>query len=197
MSQRHVLVVMCHPVPTSFVRAAGERAVSALRASGHEVEVIDLDSLQFDPVLGRSEWATRHAGVPDELSLHVDALRRATDLVLVYPTWYGSMPAKLKGWFDRVWGRGVAWDLRQNARSPRGLLVNITHLWVVTTHGSTRLTNRVQGEGGLRFVRRAVRLSASPLLRTKWVAFYGNDRADDAARAAFLDRVERVFSSIH
>jgi NAD(P)H dehydrogenase (quinone) len=193
---RHFLVVVCHPVPDSFVRAAADRTIAALQRSGHSVEVLDLDRLQFDPVLSRDEWLDRHNGVPASLDQHVAGLRRATDLVLVYPTWYGGLPAMLKGWFDRVWGRGVAWDLRLGAGRTVGLLRNITRLWVVTTHGSSKLVNMGQGEGGLRFVHRSIRLSTSPLIRTRWVAMYGNDSATTEQRTAFLQRVEKVFSGI-
>ena len=193
---RHFVVVVCHPVPDSFVRAASDRAIAALRRRGHAVEVLDLDGLDFDPVLSRNEWLERHDRVPASLDEHVAALRRATDLVLVYPTWYGGLPAMLKGWFDRVWGRGVAWDLRPDAGRTVGLLRNITRLWVVTTHGSSKVVNMGQGEGGLRFARRSIRLSTSPFIRTRWVAMYGNDSASSEQRTAFLQRVERVFSGI-
>jgi NAD(P)H dehydrogenase (quinone) len=193
-SGRRFVVVLCHPLPNSFVRAAGDRAMRALASGGHGVEVLDLDAEGFNPLLSPAEWALRDAGVPDTLTAHVDALRRATDLVLVYPTWYGSMPALMKGWFDRVWGRGVAWEISHNSGRPRGLLRNITSVWVVTSHGSNRWVNFGQGEGGLRFVRRTLRLTCAPWIRTHWVAFYGNDSAGESERVAFLARVERVFA---
>ncbi len=193
-SGRRFVVVLCHPLPDSFVRAAGDRAMRALASGGHGVEVLDLDAEGFNPLLSQTEWALRETGVPDTLTAHVDALRRATDLVLVYPTWYGGMPALMKGWFDRVWGRGVAWEIRRGSGRPHGLLRNITSVWVVTSHGSNRWVNFGQGEGGLRFVRRTLRLTCAPWIRTHWVAFYGNDSAEESERLAFLARVERVFA---
>ncbi len=193
---RRFVVVVCHPIPESFVRVAGNKAVSALIASGHTVQVIDLDAEGFDPVLSPQEWEAGSDGLPQALAPHASALRTATDLVLVYPTWYGGMPARLKGWFDRVWRRGVSWDCQAATGRPHGLLRNITHVWVVTSHGSGRKVNFAQGEGGLRFVRRTLRLSCSPWMRTRWVAFYGNDSANDADRKAFLERVTSVFSRV-
>jgi NAD(P)H dehydrogenase (quinone) len=193
---RRFVVVVCHPIQESFVRVAGDNAISALIASGHTVQVIDLDAEGFDPLLSAQEWQTGSGGLTEVLAPHASALRSATDLVLVYPTWFGGMPARLKGWFDRVWRQGVSWDRQTATGRPHGLLRNITHVWVVTSHGSGRGVNFAQGEGGLRFVRRTLRLSCSPWMRTRWVAFYGNDSANDADRHAFLERVTSVFSRV-
>jgi NAD(P)H dehydrogenase (quinone) len=197
MNHRY-LVVVCHPVPSSFLRAAAEVAVESLRAGGHEVRVLDLDAEGFDPVLGAEEWREREHGVPTSLASHVEGLRWCTDLVLAYPTWFGGFPALLKGWFDRVWGKGVAWELDSDrtggAKVPRPLLGNITRIWVVTTHGSTKALNALQGEAGRHFVRRTLRLTCSRFCRVRWVAFYGNDGASDDDRRAHLERVRTAFS---
>ncbi len=172
------------------------RAIASIKVNGHEVDVIDLDAEGFDPCVGEVEWKNRDSGVPESLARHVDALRWATDLVLVYPTWYGSMPALLKGWFDRVWGRGVAWDIAPGAAVPRPLLRHITNIWVLTSHGSSKRMNMVQGEAGRQFMLRTVRLTCSRRCRTRWVAFYGNDLATNADRQAFLDHVVQQFAKI-
>jgi NAD(P)H dehydrogenase (quinone) len=195
-SSRRFLVVMTHPVPDSLLRSAGLRTVDALRAGGHEVDVLDLDQECFDPVLGAQEWAARNDGVPASLARSVDALRWATDLVLVYPTWYGGFPAMLKGWFDRVWGKGVAWDLSPGRPIPKPLLRNISRVWAVTTHGSTKPMNMAQGEAGRQFLRRGIRLTCARLCRVTWIAFYGNDSATESDRKAYLDRVTSVFSRV-
>jgi NAD(P)H dehydrogenase (quinone) len=192
--QRRFLVVVSHPVESSFVQAAAERVTRAVAKLGYELRVSDLYAKGFDPMLGADEWATRHDGVPESLASYVADLRWATDLVLVYPTWFGSPPAMMKGWFDRVWGKGVAWDLPSGAATPRPLLSNIARVWVVTTHGSPKWVNMVQGEGGRRFTHRTLRLTCSWRCRVKWLAFYGNDSATAADRSAYLDRVESSFS---
>ncbi len=193
-SPRRFLVVIAHPVPDAFVRAAGVLAVESLRSGGYEVDVIDLDADGFDPVLGAVEWASRHEGVPASLARSVDALRWATDLVLVYPTWFGGFPAMLKGWFDRVWGKGVAWDLRPGSTIPKPLLRNITRIWVVTSHGSSKVMNMAQGEAGRQFVLRTMRLTCARFCRVRWVAFYGNDSATKSDHLQYLDRVRSTFS---
>jgi NAD(P)H dehydrogenase (quinone) len=196
VTSRRFLIVRCHPVSGSFLLGAADRAEASLREGGHECRVIDLYAEGFDPVLGREEWGSRHLGVPDSLRAHTDALRWASDLVLAYPTWYGGTPAMLKGWFDRVWGKGVAWDLAVGASRPTPLLTHIRNVWVVTTHGSTKALNMVQGEAGRHFMLRTLRLTCSRRCRVRWVAFYGNDTASATDRADYLERVSRRFASV-
>jgi NAD(P)H dehydrogenase (quinone) len=194
---RRVLVVYCHPNPESLVASARERAVAGARAAGHDVHVIDLYADGFEPALSADERrAHLEPGVSPELRHYADELTAAEVLVLVYPTWWSGQPAMLKGWFDRVWANGVAWELPEGARALRPRLRNLRRIVVVTTHGSSKLVNAVQGEPGKRTVSRALGLVCSRRARTTWCALYGVDVASEAKRAAFLERVERTLARV-
>lgn len=187
----HALVVHAHPHPDSYSAALRDRAVESLRAAGHDVDVIDLYGEDFDPLLSAHEVATHHIGLAARPAVahHAELLRRAAVLVLVYPTWWGGPPAMLKGWFDRVFCEGVAYTLPPGADRVRPLLRNIRQLVVITTGGSPRWVNALQGEPGRRMIRWGLRSLMHPLARTRWLALYNMDRNDEAARHAFLDEV--------
>ena len=188
-----VLLVHCHPSPDSFAAAARDSALAGLHAGGHDVRVRDLYAENFRPELSAWERTNQFAPVehkPDIIS-HAEDLRWCESLVLVYPTWYSSQPAMLKGWFDRVWVPGVAYDLPEGANRIAPRLRNIRRLVVVTTHGSSKSLNMLQGEGGKRVVFRGLRLLCHPMARSTWLALYGIDRVDAVGRAAFLGRVEK------
>ena len=193
----NVLVVVCHPNPASFVHAACDRALAGLRSGLHEIRLTDLYAEGFEPAMTCDERRLHKVpGVGDDLRRYADDLAWAEALVLVHPTWWSGQPAMLKGWIDRVWVAGVAWEMTEGDATPTPLLRRIRRIVVVTTHGSSKFVNALEGEAGKRTVTRAVRAMCSRRARTTWCAMYGLDRADADARAAFLDRVERTLARL-
>ncbi|MFM7127546.1 MAG: NAD(P)H-dependent oxidoreductase [Actinomycetota bacterium] len=193
-----VLVVHAHPSAESFNAALCDRVLSGLARGSHEVRLRRLHDEGFEPRLSAAEWLV-HLDPPatkPQLASHFDDLRWCDTLVLVYPTWWGAQPAMLKGWLDRVWVKGVAWDLPEGASRLRPLLRNVRRLVAVTTHGSSWRVNAVQGAPGRRIVARGMRVICHPFCRTKWIAMYSLDSSTDARRAAFLRRVENYFARL-
>lgn len=186
------LVVYCHPLEASFVAAVRDRVLAGLSASGAEVRFTDLYADGFEPAFSASERANHLApGTDPSLAPYAADLRWCDTLVLVYPTWWSGQPAMLKGWIDRVWVNDVAWTLPEGANRLRPELRNVRRLVAVTTHGSSKLINAIEGESGKRTLTRSLRAMCHPLARTTWLAMYGVDNASEADRLAFLDRVER------
>ena len=198
----NVLVLFAHPSPDSFVGHLRDVVLRELAANGNDVRHRDLVAEGFDPVFTADERLT-HTGDPtekltrhSELRGHVEALQWCDAMVLVYPTWWSGQPAVLKGWFDRVLMCGVAWRLPEGAARIEPLLTNVRRLVVVTTHGSPKWMNALQGEPGKRTALRSVRLMFGLRCRTAWVAAYGLDRAGAARRLRFERRVRRAVSRL-
>ncbi len=108
------LVVVAHPDPESLTHHAATLVCAALRDSGVPTEVADLWDEGFDP---RFTPADRRRYVDDgplpaDVRAEHDRLDGVDDLVLVFPVYWWSMPALLKGWIDRVFVRGWAFDDR-------------------------------------------------------------------------------------
>ncbi len=99
---KHAIIV-CHPETKSFTHSVAERYADTVRAHGHEVIVRDLYHLGFDPVLRSQE----RLGQPsDDVTHEWGVLGKPDVFVLVYPIWFGTPPAMLKGYIDRVFGAG-------------------------------------------------------------------------------------------
>jgi NAD(P)H dehydrogenase (quinone) len=195
-------VVFCHPTHDSFIGSALQRVLAGLERAGHEVRVTDLYAEGFRPELDehdRKVHLVDHRQQPElrpDIAGYVENLRWCDTLIMVYPTWWAGQPAMLKGWFDRVWVMGVAWDLPEGTNRIRPLLRNIHSLVAVTSHGSSKWVNAIEGETGKRTMTRALRFACNVRCRTHWIAFYTIDRASQSARVAFLDRVERRMAKL-
>ena len=192
-----VLVVSAHPSPSSFGSALTTEVIQQLHLDHHDVRHHDLCAEGFNPVLTsaerlnhRSSVTTRLEGIPD-LRPHIDNLQWCEALVLVYPTWWSGQPAILKGWFDRVLVNEVAWTLPEGASRLKPGLTNIRRMIVVTTHGSSKFVNALEGESGKRTAFRSVRLMFHWNARSSWIAMYKLDRASSEEREAFKRRTRR------
>ncbi|TPW16062.1 MAG: putative oxidoreductase [Acidimicrobiaceae bacterium] len=174
-----------------------DRTLAALTACGHQVRLSDLYADGFRPELDRDDRAAHlvdHRGAPDrrpDIAAYTDNLAWCDSLILVYPTWWSAQPAMLKGWFDRVLVRGVAWDLPEGANRIRPLLTNVRTIVGVTSHGSSKFVNSIEGEAGKRTLSRSLRAMCGLRCRARWIALYAIDHSTPEQRERFLDRVER------
>lgn len=185
---RQVLVVYCHPAADGFIPEAHRRVTAGLDAAGADVRVHDLYDEGFVAELSAAEHrAHSEPGVSAELRTHADDLRWCDTLVLVYPTWWSGQPAMLKGWIDRVWASGVAWELADGADRLTPRLRNVRRIIAVTSHGSAKRMNVLQGEGGKRTLFRSLRSMCHPLTRCSWLAYYGIDAEKRERQDGFLD----------
>jgi putative NADPH-quinone reductase len=189
------LVVYAHPCADSFVAAVAERATAALSHGGHHVEWLDLHQASFDPRLTADEHGAHRGPLATKPQIvpYAEQLRRCDTVVLIYPTWWGGQPAMLKGWLERVWVNEVAWALPADTGrgAPQPLLRNVRRIIAITTHGSSKWINALEGEGGKRIVKRAMRASCGWRCRTEWIAMYNVDRSSLRDREQFLEKVSR------
>ena len=104
---KHAIIV-CHPEAKSFTMAVAQRYAETVQAHGHEVILRDLYRMKFDPVLHTGE---RHGEPARDVTKEWATLGKPDVFVLVYPIWFGTPPAMLKGYIDRVFGAGreVGW----------------------------------------------------------------------------------------
>ncbi|MGD6740983.1 NAD(P)H-dependent oxidoreductase [Streptomyces sp. BH106] len=119
-THRRTLLVTAHPDADALTHHVAEQLVSALRP--HAVEVADLHRERFDPRFTAADRRAYHEGgdYPPDVAREHRRLDRATDLVLVFPVYWWSMPALLKGWIDRVFVNGWAFDdSAESGPSPR------------------------------------------------------------------------------
>jgi len=114
---RHA-VILCHPDPKSFNRAIADAYCDAVRKLGHETVVRDLYAMGFDPILKANERPTIEGfRISEDVREEIARLTGCDVFVLVYPIWFGTPPAMLKGYVERVFGAGInPKDVEERAR---------------------------------------------------------------------------------
>jgi len=129
------LVIYAHPNPKSFNHAITEEILANLRAQGKEAEVRDLYRLRFNPMLSGDDFAHFDRGkIPADIQKEQEYIRKADALIFVYPVWWFNMPAILKGYIDRVFSRGFAYEVVNGAI--KGLLTG-KNVYIINTAGGT------------------------------------------------------------
>ena len=112
-----VFIVYCHPSEDSFTRHVRDAFIRGIVDAGHEYVLSDLYAMGFRTDMSEQEYL-RDANYTTEPPLAADVLAEqakvnAADAVaFIYPVFWTEAPAKLVGWFDRVWTYGFAYGER-------------------------------------------------------------------------------------
>lgn len=140
-----ILLVSAHDDPRSLVGALQNTALATLERAGHKVLVTDLYAAGFNPVASSLDFKTKpgvranymfeqqrsintNSSFSPDIQSEMNKVSQADLIIFHFPLWWGSVPAILKGWFDRIFAMGFAWnaDARYNnglLRGKRALLV--------------------------------------------------------------------------
>jgi NAD(P)H dehydrogenase (quinone) len=114
----HVFIVYVHPSEDSFTRHIRDSFINGLKAGNHSYEITDLYAMGFKADMTESEYL-REANYYNDLPLASDVveeqekINRSDAIVFIYPVFWTEAPAKLVGWFDRVWTYGFAYGDRK------------------------------------------------------------------------------------
>ncbi len=107
----HVLTILDHPNPSSFSAAVAQQFIAGAKAAGHSTEFADLHTERFNPCWSMADIESDgRASIPADVLKEQDRIARADAICLVFPLYWWGMPAMTKGWVDRIWSWGWAYD---------------------------------------------------------------------------------------
>ncbi len=132
----HFYIIFAHPSKKSFTYQVLKSFLEGLVTAGHTYELGDLYAMKFKSVLDLAQYEREtgtdvNAPLPADVVEEQKKIQRSEALGFVYPVWWSDCPAKLKGWFDRVWTLGYAYfydesDQRQSLIKPKKAIVLCT-----------------------------------------------------------------------
>ena len=99
-------------------------------------------------------------------------------LILIYPTWWGGYPASLMQWLNEM------------CQSQSDLLQDVRTILSITTHGSSKLINLLQGEWGRSYTKNRIAKICDNSVQLKWTSLYKIDRCTDEELKNYLAKVK-------
>jgi NAD(P)H dehydrogenase (quinone) len=109
-----VFIVYAHPSEDSFTRQVRDRFIAGLESAGHSYILSDLYRMNFRTDMSEAEYFReahyrRELPVPEDVAAEQAKINASDAIVFIYPVFWSDAPAKLVGWFDRVWTYGFAY----------------------------------------------------------------------------------------
>lgn len=149
-----ILVINGHPDSLSFCSALTDAYIEGGTSSHAQIKRLDVGQLSFNPNL---QFGYRQRTVLEEdLLTAQEYIRWADHLVFVYPTWWGAMPALLKGFLDRILLPGFAFKYRPNSSLWDKLLVGKSAHLIVTTDTPSWYNRLIYRRAGLQLMKRNI-----------------------------------------
>lgn len=184
-----IVVVLGHPDSGSLCGAIARAYAVGAKAGGAVVREINLGELTFDPVLrhGYRDVQPLEPGLAEAQ----ESIAWADRVVFVYPNWWGSMPALLKGFIDRVFLPGYAFKYRENSQLWDRLLAGRQGRLLVTMDSPPWYYRWVVGQPGHRMMRRAI-LGFSGIKPVRTSVFGPVRRSSADVRAAWLRQAREL-----
>lgn len=187
MNNKKILLILGHPDNESFCSAIAEAYLKSATAAGHDIKLLRLGDLPFQPSLlhgyrQRTQWE------PCQEAAWAD-IQWCNHMVWVYPTWWGTFPAVMKGFIDRLFLPGKAFRYRENSQLWDKLLKGRSAR-IITTMDSPRWYNwLIYRNAGHNAMKRAT-LEFCGVSPVKVTAFGKLRFLSEEARAKVLTRIE-------
>lgn len=188
------LVVVAHPLTESLCMSLTGKVVETLTGLGHVVKVENLHENNFNPLLTKKERKSYYNSSYDSsaVSKQVEDLLEADAIVLLFPTWWFGFPAVLKGWFDRVWGPGIAYDHAADMGPIKPRLHNLKKMFVITTLGAPGWVDYlVMWQPMKRIIKIALLKTCAPNCRLEMLSLYKSEKLDKRRVGRFMNRIEK------
>ena len=143
-----ISVVLAHPDEESFNHAIAKAAVDTLTQNDHKVFYHDLYAERFNSILPKEE-IPKDGVVDEQVVKYCEEIIQSDGIIIIHPNWWGQPPAILKGWIDRIFRPGLAYEFLENDKGdgiPNGVLKCQTAIVFNTSNTVTEREQKVFGD---------------------------------------------------
>jgi len=181
-----VTIVFAHPWHGSFNKAILDVITAKFDNSGKPYHVIDLNKDNFNPAFSQEELAVYNQGKAlDPLIIcYQQMIKESNEMIFIFPNWWNTMPAILKGFFDKV----LLKDFAFNYEGGFNALLDIRRTTVITTSEKPSPNFKEVIEKG--FI--GDMLNPVGIRNATWLSCEGTSKGTDEMRQAFLRKVEET-----
>ncbi|GGE54479.1 NAD(P)H-dependent oxidoreductase [Actibacterium pelagium] len=192
MTPKRILVLNGHPGQTSLSKSLVAAYAEAAIKAGHDVRQHDLGQMSFDLDYGEGGYGSAKPLEPD-LETFLSDLEWAEHIALSTPLWWGAIPAKLKGLFDRSFLPGRTFDTRNPnlIGMPRPMMKGKTARVILTSDTPAILLRLAYGNAVKKFISRQI-LGFVGIKPTKFTQFSPASHPKDAKVKSWLGQVEKL-----
>lgn len=186
---KNILIINGHPDKNSFCFALAEKYKKGVEMNGTECKLVHLIDLEFNPILTYGYRVV--AALEPDLKKMQQAILDSDHLVIVYPNWWGTYPAILKGFIDRVFLPNFAFKYLENSPLPAKLLKGKTARIIVTMDTPKWYYWLINKSPGHNSMKKAI-LEFCGIKPVKITVFSGIKSSDEAKRKKWLEEVEEL-----
>ncbi|KAF6625106.1 NAD(P)H-dependent oxidoreductase [Paenibacillus sp. EKM208P] len=186
---KKILVIQGNPVAGSYGEALAQSYVKGAKAAGAEVRLLQLSELDFNPNL-LGGYRNKLPLEPDLIQAQ-ESIKWAEHLVFVFPIWWGSLPALMKGFIDRTFMPGFAFKYQKGKPLPDKLLKGRTARLITTMDGPHWYYRFFQGQPGHRMMKDST-LHLCGVKPVHSTAIDLMNKLSDQQRNDWLSKVERL-----
>jgi len=139
-----IYILLGHPDKDTYCGAIADHYEKGAKLAGHEVVRSNIGDLKFDPILHKGYKVIQE--LEPDLKKVQENFKWADHIVIIYPNWFISLPALLKGLFDRMWLPGFAYHFHPHSLRWHKLLKGKTARVIITMDGYPILERIFMGD---------------------------------------------------
>ena len=144
MGKKKIFILLGHPDKETKSGYFADSYERGAREAGHEIKRFNIAELKFDPILHKGYKEIQE--LEPDLVMVQENIKWADHFVIFYPSWWSTMPALLKGMFDRMWLPGFAFNFNKNSPGWIKRLKGKSALVVVSSDSHPLIARIIMGD---------------------------------------------------